>query len=286
MTIKEYSKILVPQLVSKGGYDVAEADALARKLVVGVLRMKDYQYYSEQGRVIPDSALELLMGDADRLAAGEPIQYVLGFEMFAGHRFKVNPAVLIPRPETEELVKMSLEALDGDAPNVLDACTGSGCIAWSIAAEATDAQVYGFDLSDSALDVACKQKVEFEGGRPVFLIADILGEPPAGLPQMDVIVSNPPYICMREKAYMKANVLEHEPEMALFVPDTDPLKFYRGLFHWADVLLAPEGTVLCEINERFGAECLALAKSNGYSHAEIVRDFNGKDRYLCCDRKH
>jgi protein-(glutamine-N5) methyltransferase, release factor-specific len=294
MTVKEYSKELLAKLVAEGGYDVAEADAMSRRLIVSVLKIKDYQFYSEQDRVLSAAAEEELRGYADRLAGGEPLQYVLGFEMFAGHRFKVNPAVLIPRPETEEIVRMAVDSLlaadgiekDVFSPNVLDACTGSGCLAWSMAAELPDAQVYGFDVSEEALNVACKQKVPFEGPRPVFLLADILGEPPAGLPRMDAIVCNPPYICIREKAYMRRNVLEYEPEMALFVPDSDPLKFYRGLFHWADILMAPDGMVICEINERFGEDCLALAKANGYSHAEIIRDFNGKDRYLCCDRKH
>jgi Methylase of polypeptide chain release factors len=183
---------------------------MSRRLIVSVLKIKDYQFYSEQDRVLSAAAEEELRGYADRLAGGEPLQYVLGFEMFAGHRFKVNPAVLIPRPETEEIVRMAVDSLlaadgiekDVFSPNVLDACTGSGCLAWSMAAELPDAQVYGFDVSEEALNVACKQKVPFEGPRPVFLLADILGEPPAGLPRMDAIVCNPPYICIREKAYM------------------------------------------------------------------------------------
>lgn len=329
MNLRDYSKELVGLLTTEGGYDAAEAEAIARRLVAEVLHLKNYQYYSEQKMELSEEQMESLRSDGADLVSGTPLQYVLGFETFCGHRFKVNPSVLIPRPETEELVKLAVDAVDtrsqcsscsgcaecgggeagcgesgcgdsclGDAapeegcepcdyvPTVLDACTGSGCIAWSVASELPEAQVYAFDIDNNALNVACKQKVRVEGPRPMFLLADLLGEPPAGLPRMDVIVCNPPYVCESEKGQMRRNVLDHEPGLALFVPDDDPLKFYKALLHWGDILLQPTGRIVCEINERFGSECTALAKAEGYKHIDIFRDFNGKERYMCADRRH
>lgn len=309
-----------------------------------------------------DRASEML--DAlDELATGRPLQYVLGFTEFCGHRFKVGEGCLIPRPETEELVSRIVDdlyaadekAADEDTPSsadgkisdentpassdgkiaventpassadgvtpespspaesspvassptsspaesvpksspadmpdatghtavdegpfsILDICTGSGCIAWSLAAEFPEAMVYGCDLSDAALRYACRQRVKLRGARPIFFSADVLAAPPAGLPQFDIIVANPPYICESERAAMRPNVLDFEPAEALFVPDDDPLKYYRAIARWAEALLRPDGHLYLEINERFGPDVAAL-----FPGSRILQDISGRDRFV------
>ena len=196
---------------------------------------------------------------------------------------------LIPRPETEELVSRIIDDLSGteigEEPfNILDLCTGSGCIAWSLAAAFPEAMVYGCDLSDAALRYACRQRVKVGGAKPIFFTADVLSAPPAGLPKFDVIVSNPPYICDSEKAAMRPNVLDFEPSEALFVPDDDPLVFYRAIARWAGALLRPApsgadpqpaGRIYLEINERFGPEVAAL-----FPNSRLLQDISGRDRFV------
>ena len=216
----------------------------------------------------------------DELEKGRPLQYVLGVTDFYGHRFKVGEGCLIPRPETEELVSRMVDELSGqelgEEPfNILDLCTGSGCIAWSLAAAFPEAMVYGCDLSDAALRYACKQRVKTGGAKPIFFTADVLAAPPAGLPPFDVIVSNPPYICESERAQMRPNVLDFEPAEALFVPDDDPMRFYKAIARWADALLRPGGRIFLEINERFGPEVAAL-----FPGAQVFPDLFGKDRFV------
>ena len=168
-----------------------------------------------------------------------------------------------------------LEADDDGPFSILDLCTGSGCIAWSLAAEFPEAMVYGCDLSEAALRYACRQRVKVRGAKPVFFSADVLQAPPAGLPKFDVIVSNPPYICDGERAAMRRNVLDYEPAEALFVPDSDPLLFYRAIARWADALLRSDGHLYLEINERFGPETAAL-----FPGARILKDLSGRDRFV------
>ena len=246
--------------VLKPLYPAAEAKAMAFRLLGHYTDIPSYKYISEPSHVLPgpDREAELLAALAF-LETGRPLQYVLGVTEFFGHRFKVGEGCLIPRPETEELVSRIVEDLSGreigDEPfNILDLCTGSGCIAWSLAAEFPEAMVYGCDLSEAALHHACRQRVKVRGAKPIFFSADVLESPPAGLPQFDVIASNPPYICQSERAAMRINVVGFEPAEALFVPDDDPLLFYRAVARWADVLLRPDGHIYLEINERFGPE--------------------------------
>ncbi len=169
---------------------------------------------------------------------------------------------------------LSDDAEDGPF-SILDICTGSGCIAWSLAAEFPEAMVYGCDLSDTALRYACRQRVKLRGARPIFFSADVLAAPPAGLPQFDVIVANPPYICESERAAMRPNVLDFEPAEALFVPDDNPLRFYRAIARWAEALLRPDGHIYLEINERFGPEVAAL-----FPGSRILQDISGRDRFV------
>ena len=166
-----------------------------------------------------------------------------------------DPAPLAATPAGEESLR--------DPANILDLCTGSGCIAYALADAFPDAQVFACDLSEAALTIACKQRVKLPGARPVFFQADVLGTPPAGLPKFDLIVSNPPYVRESERAAMRRNVLDYEPAEALFVPDDDPLRFYAAIRRWADALLAPGGELWLEINEALGPQTAALFNGSG-----------------------
>ena len=311
MTLKEFIDLCMERLSPL--YPEPEAKAIAFRVLENYTDIPSYKYISEpdtqiisdgpltpgltRGPVMPgpDRASEML-GALDELTTGRPLQYVLGITEFCGHRFKVGEGCLIPRPETEELVSRiiddmyaededtnvipgltrNLTANDDDSPfSILDICTGSGCIAWSLAAEFPEVMVYGCDISDAALRYACKQRVKVRGAKPIFFTADVLAAPPAGLPQFDVIVSNPPYICDSERAAMRPNVLDFEPAEALFVPDDDPLRFYRAIARWADALLRPDGHIYLEINERFGPEVAAL-----FPGSTIHPDISGRDRFV------
>ena len=234
----------------------------------------------------------------ERLKAGEPIQYVVGSCEFCGRRFHVTPAVLIPRPETEMLVREAVKAADrlhrlrspygktAEPVRVLDLCTGSGNIAWSVALEVPGVQVVGVDWSDGALEVARGQNFAAElkatgAVAPTFVKADVLDtaqEFPFG--PFDLILSNPPYIQEKEKALMRRNVLDYEPEMALFVPDEDPLLFYRAVAAWSVRFFGAEGVGISEINEELGAQTLEVFKAAGFQEAELLNDFFDKNRFV------
>ena len=262
-------------------YPAQEVKAIAFRLLEHYTDIPSYKYVAEPDLPLSDARQEAsLLAALDDLATCRPLQYVLGFTEFSGHRFKVGDGCLIPRPETEELVSRIIDDLSGteisDEPfNILDICTGSGCIAWSLAAAFPEAMVYGCDLSDAALRYACRQRVKVHGAKPIFFSADVLAAPPAGLPKFDVIVSNPPYICESERAAMRSNVLDFEPAEALFVPDEDPLRFYRAVARWADALLRPDGHLYLEINERFGPAVAAL-----FPNSRVLQDLSGRDRFV------
>lgn len=285
MTVSEFIRLGIGSLGHL--YPEPEAKAIAFRLLEHLAGIPSYKYISDPDMRVEEPAL---LSALDELKTGRPLQYVLGFAEFCGHRFKVGEGCLIPRPETEEMVSRIVDDLyadDGDPAqasseaeedgpfSILDICTGSGCIAWSLAAEFPEAMVYGCDISDAALRYACRQRVKVGGAKPIFFTADVLAEPPAGLPKFDLIVSNPPYICESERSAMRPNVLDFEPGSALFVPDDDPLRFYRALARWADVLLRPDGHVYMEVNERFGPEVAAL-----FPGSRVLQDVSGRDRFV------
>ena len=299
MTLKEFVKLCVERLSPL--YPEPEAKSIAFRLLEHYLSIPSYKYLSDPDTPLPSTThpaqsegVEILSA-LDELTTGRPLQYVLGCTEFCGHRFKVGEGCLIPRPETEELVSRIIDDLYAEEPaassdaaptghlageddspfSILDLCTGSGCIAWSLAAEFPEAMVYGCDLSDAALRYACRQRVKVGGAKPIFFAGDVLAAPPAGLPQFDLIVSNPPYICDSERAAMRPNVRDFEPAEALFVPDDDPLLFYRAIARWADALLRPDGHLYLEINERFGPEVAAL-----FPGSRIHPDITGRDRFV------
>ena len=264
-------------------YPSPEARGLVLMLCAEKLGTTSYTHIVEPQTRVPDDRLAELEEDLRRLAGGEPIQYVLGVAEFCGHRFAVGPGVLVPRPETELLVADAvrlLREMDLDrAPRVLDLCTGSGCIAWSVAKEVRDAEVFGVDLSEQALGYA---RGQFPGeAGPTFLRADVLDtEQDFPYGTFDLIVSNPPYVLERERAQMRRNVLKHEPAMALFVPDDDPLRFYRAVARWAQRFLRPGGAGVVEINETLGPETAAVFRDAGLKNVQNVPDFYEKIRFV------
>jgi len=258
-------------------YPEPEARSMMLLLCEERLGVSRHAYLSEPALEVPAGRLA---GDLARLRNGEPIQYILGFADFYGRRFNVSPAVLIPRPETEFLCHTILAAAPG-TPAVVDLCTGSGCIAWTLAAEIPGAEVTGVDISPEALTVARGQQVACHRA-PSFVQADILQDPPASLPEasFDLLTANPPYVMDRERAAMRPNVLEHEPALALFVPDEDPLVFYRAVARWARTLLRPGGWGYAEINALLGPETAAVFRDAGFSGVSLLQDLGGASRFV------
>ena len=222
------------------------------------------------------------LGAFGRMASGEPIQYIIGKAYFYDREFKVTPDVLIPRPETELLVREAVNwarRSGRKSLRVLDLCTGSGCIAWSMALELPGSEVTAVDISDGALAVASRQKFECDVP-PKFIKADVLAGPVEGLGTFDMILSNPPYVMDSEKALMRRNVLDHEPWLALFVSDDDPLVFYRAVAAWAKQLLKSEGLCLVEINESLGRQTAKVFEDTGFRDVEVLQDLNSRDRFI------
>lgn len=277
--------MLLKDFVTKGTrsleslYPTEEARSIVLMLCEYLAGTKRYTHVVEPGYVLAPDVEERLQASFQRLQAGEPIQYVLGVAEFCGHEFRVCPDVLIPRPETEQLAMEAAELAKRKSPaRVLDLCTGSGCIAWTVALASPEAEVIGVDISDGALAVASSQPLP---ASPVFVKADVLDVDQAfehGL--FDIILSNPPYIKDCEKALMRTNVLDHEPSLALFVPDSDPLVFYRAIAQWSLKYLAPSGVGLTEINELLGPETADVFVCAGFGQVELVKDIFGKDRFV------
>jgi len=217
-----------------------------------------------------------------RLKKQEPLQYILGEEVFCGLRFKVNPHVLIPRPETEELVLWIVEEYKGKSGlSVLDIGTGSGCIAISLTKKLADADVHAYDVSVQTIEVALENaklnKVDVNFSRVDVLSPEFSAT--EGL-NFDIIVSNPPYVCEREKIQMEENVLGYEPSVALFVPDHDPLIFYRKIALFAKKNLSGNGALFFEINQAYGKEMIAMLSELGFAEVTLRQDIFGNDRMI------
>ena len=215
-----------------------------------------------------------------RLADGEPLQYVVGTEWFMDMPFSVCRDVLIPRPETEELVRLIVGRCKRPSPRIVDVGTGSGCIAVSLAKLIDGAQVTAVDVSASAIEVA-RRNAEQNSAQVEFVRADILADNQLFAPSsLDVVVSNPPYVTETDKSQMSRNVLDFEPHLALFVPDADPLLFYRRIAELAQQWLKSSGMLFFEINERFGPETVQLLENMRFDNVELHRDFYEKNRMV------
>ena len=229
------------------------------------------------------AAQQMQIADAvDRLKRYEPIQYILGAAEFDGMRLVVDARALIPRPETEELVLLLAETLSPDA-SVLDIGTGSGCIAVALARRLPQAQVSAYDVSPDALALAV-ENARNQGVKIDFRQVDILHDAPADAPVFDAIVSNPPYVTDSERASMEANVLDYEPALALFVPDDDPLLFYRAIADFAWTHLSIGGRLFFEINHRFAAEIVMMLRHKGFANCAVQHDAFGKERFVVAQK--
>ena len=294
------STMLLKDLIRKGietvsvCYSEREAKEIVSAYMEDVFCIKRYQ-----SSLTPD--MEMSEGQAcqagrdfARIAAGEPLQYVTGKAFFYSREFRVTPDVLIPRQETELLCHTVLSTSRRNQ-NILDLCTGSGCIAWTLALEMPGSKVTAVDISDGALSVASSQDFIEEMDRthafkPCFIKADVLKGPAVCAnsfsdyatlsPKFDIIVSNPPYVMDSEKPLMRTNVLDHEPHLALFVPDDDALKFYVAVAQWAAKLLAEDGIGVVEINEALGEQTAQVFMEYGFSEVNIIPDIHGKDRFV------
>lgn len=219
-----------------------------------------------------------------RLQKGEPVQYVTGKAPFCGRFFHVEPGVLIPRPETEELVDTVISAMSvGSQPlNILDIGTGSGCIAISLALQ-KDTKVTAWDISEKALAIAGKN-AEMLGATVSFECQDIFKASYPQAPSWDIIISNPPYICRKEAALMESNVLDHEPHEALFVPDEEPLLFYEAIGKYAQQGLKQNGLLAFEINPLYANQLYDSLSHQGFHDISIINDSFGKQRFILCYR--
>ena len=276
-TYQEFWQSLTPL------YDAGEAQAIVRTVL-------DVEYGMTLTDIICGKVNELSSDEErnleeiiTRLQNGEPVQYVLGEADFAGRTFHVEPGVLIPRPETAELcqwIEEEVSSLKADErKQILDICTGSGCIAITLGLTIPNSEVTGWDISEDALRIAQGNVEMLKAGNVRIEYQDALMLPKAA-EAADIIVSNPPYICEKEKVDMEKNVLEHEPSIALFVPDEDPLKFYRAIAEYASSALKPEGALYFEINPIYEKETREMLQSLGFKDIETKEDAFGKKRMM------
>ncbi len=279
-------------------YPTKEARSIMLMLCESRIGTKSYTHIVEPEYAVNDKSLEVLNSDLDRLASGEPIQYVIGYADFCGLRFKVSRDVLIPRPETELLCREAVKigsriqrmrkayGKSARPVRVLDLCTGSGCIAWTVALNIPGAEVTGVDISEKAIAVASSQDFsaklkEIGALAPKFTVGDVLSvNQTFAEGDYDLILSNPPYIMESQKAQMRSNVLNYEPSTALFVDDEDPLVFYRSIAALSKQYLSAEGKGLTEINELFGPETAKVFGDAGFQKNEVVKDFYDKNRFV------
>lgn len=279
-------------------YPTAEARNIVLMLCEELIGTKSYTHIVEPQYQIDKKWVQPLAEAMLRLQSGEPIQYVIGKTEFCGHTFKVTSDVLVPRPETELLVREAIKVADrvkrmripygksAEPVRILDLCTGSGNIAWSLALSVPGARVVGVDISEAALDVARGQnfsaQLKATGAlAPTFVAADILDTAQEfNYGEFDLVLSNPPYVMESEKVSMRRNVVDYEPAGALFVSDEDPLVFYRAIASWSQRFLSPDGKGLTEINEALGEQTRKLFADAGFAQAELVKDFYDKNRFV------
>ena len=279
MTIQEIRSSLSPL------YGESEARAIARQLLEDAFSLSYTDVCLGALNSLSDEETNRLTDMLQRLCEGEPVQYVTGKAFFFGREFHVEPGVLIPRPETEVLIQQALEimpSIKGSRSGkryILDIGCGSGCISTTLAIELPNCELSAWDISDTALRVT-RQNARHHGVNVDIYMQDALSAPDGDTALWDLIVSNPPYICNKEAESMHSNVLNHEPHIALFVPDTDPLLFYRSIALYATHALRHGGALIFEINEAYGKETLSLLSSLGYTDVTITKDQFDKDRIV------
>jgi release factor glutamine methyltransferase len=264
----------------KEQYSLPELQNFLYLIFQNLMELSKTDIHINPGKEIPDHIMFKINEIINELKEYKPIQYILGETEFYGCDIKINENTLIPRPETEELVRWILDETDGNRCKIFDIGTGSGCIAVALAKNNISAKVFASDNSEEALKVA-RENAGINNTDIIFFhfninypeTSDILG-------LYDIIVSNPPYVTESEKRQMKKNVLKYEPHDALFVPDSDPLIFFRAILKFAESKLQPGGNIFFEINERFGKQMIRLLEKFNYHHIILRKDINNKDRMI------
>lgn len=277
MTVNEAISFFKSSIVAD--LDSGEKSAIVRMVIKHVLNYEPVDIILRGDHDVPEFVESRLAEIASRLNRNEPVQYILGTAHFYGHDFTVTPATLIPRPETEQLVDMIVDENPAADLNVLDVGTGSGCIAISLAMALKFATVTAYDISTEALAVAQTNAKSIKA-QVNFAEVDALKPWPAQRESLDIVVSNPPYICESEKVQMESNVLDYEPAHALFVSDENPLLFYKQISQEASLALKPGGRLYFEINRRYGSETAAMLKGMGYDDVSVLTDTYGNERFV------
>ena len=282
MTIKHYRDYFIQELTPL--YDVGEVESFFYLILEAKHQLHRVDLALQPDLAFSESELKIWSSILEQLKKEIPIQYILGVTHFYGLEFEVNSAVLIPRPETEELVDWIVQKSkiknQKSTIKILDIGTGSGCIAITLAKNLSNAQVFALDVSEQALATA-KTNAEKNQVQLSFIHQSILETEDLGQ-QFDVIVSNPPYVRELEKLEIKKNVLENEPHLALFVEDNDALIFYRKIAQLAQKNLNSEGQLYFEINQYLGQEMLDLLREMGFKNSELRQDIYGNDRMIQC----
>lgn len=259
-------------------YPAGEVEGFIRIIFRHLLHYEPVDILLRKDTVLPGFIPDKIDKVVEELKKSRPVQYIFNEARFHGHNFYVDGSVLIPRPETEELVDIIVDENGLSDLSVLDAGTGSGCIAISLALALKFPEVTAVDISEKALEVARRNAAALNARNIDFVCCDML-DMPVEVGKYDIIVSNPPYIAESEKAGMDRNVLDYEPSGALFVPDDDPLRFYKALSRFGADALKPGGRLYFEINSRFPAEIKKMLDADGYVDVELLRDMQGLWRF-------
>jgi release factor glutamine methyltransferase len=276
-TLKDIRNYLANEL--KGIYPEREITSLTSIIVYTVLGIQKLHFAREPDLHISAENSEKVISICAGLKKGIPIQYIIGETVFYNCRIKVTSDTLIPRQETEELVDLVIKENPGYTGRIHDIGTGSGCIAIALALNIPDAVITGIDISERAIQVA-RENARLNNANASFLVGDIFNNDIRKIGAAGIIVSNPPYVRESEKRFMSVNVLGHEPHIALFVPDEDPLVFYRAVLDLAGVMLLRKGRIYFEMNEAMGPRLSGLLDTYGYSGISITNDINGKQRII------
>ena len=279
MTLLEKNREIKQRLAPVVGE--REAYWMARDIIDDILGYSEVELLIKGNEALSDFVIGKIDSVVERVERGEPLQYVLGWARFEGNRYMVTPDTLIPRPETQELVDIIISRHGEEKDlRMMDVGTGSGCIAISLARGLKFAQVSAIDISQPALEVA-RENAKMLKTRVNFECRDALSLTPKRGEKYDIIVSNPPYIAEYERKDMEHSVLDYEPSTALFVPNDDPLRFYRAIASFAVEALSQGGHIYYEINPLFASEMLEMMRGMGYNDIEIINDMQCRKRMLC-----
>jgi len=276
-TIKEIKHYLIEEL--KGLFPVPEITAMSNIIIKDVLKTSLLHTLALPETPVQKKNIHRIISICKDLKKGKPLQYILGHTDFYNCTILLNEHTLIPRPETEELVDLIIKENRGFTGSILDVGTGSGCIAISLSINLPGASVTGTDISEEAIKKA-RENAVLNRAKASFFTADLFNIDKSLLKETDIIVSNPPYIKESEKKIMAVNILGYEPHNALFVPDDDPLVFYREILNLASGILAHGGKIYFEINETMGQAMYDLLRTSGYSGIRIINDINNRERII------